>query len=175
MILKVHVPGAIPYAIGEEIWQQPLEDAIGAEAQTVADDAGSDLIESPDPADRDQLRARVIAEMTRALVRVGDTYRAPDGVLYSLEVDCAEADEQATIGAVPDTPPTVDEVLRFETLPLGSLHSRRAIVRWSDGSESEALSWYHEEVKLTEGDLLGKTAEQLRALHFRRDRDWLQS
>jgi len=28
---------------------------------------------------------------------------------------------------------------------------------------------------MTEGDLLGKTAEQLRALHFRRDRDWLQS
>jgi hypothetical protein len=25
------------------------------------------------------------------------------------------------------------------------------------------------------GDLIGKTREQLRALHFRRDRDWLQS
>ena len=25
------------------------------------------------------------------------------------------------------------------------------------------------------GDLLGKTHEQLRSLHFHRDRDWLQS
>ena len=28
---------------------------------------------------------------------------------------------------------------------------------------------------LNEGDLIGKTREQLRSLHFRRDRDWLQS
>ena len=26
-----------------------------------------------------------------------------------------------------------------------------------------------------EGDLIGQTREQLRSLHFRRDRDWLQS
>jgi hypothetical protein len=26
-----------------------------------------------------------------------------------------------------------------------------------------------------EGDLIGKTEEQLRSLHFRRDRNWLQS
>jgi hypothetical protein len=25
------------------------------------------------------------------------------------------------------------------------------------------------------GDLVGKTREQIRSLHFRRDRDWLQS
>jgi hypothetical protein len=34
--------------------------------------------------------------------------------------------------------PTVEEVLRFEDLPVGSLASRRAVVRWSDGSEGEA-------------------------------------
>ena len=44
--------------------------------------------------------------------------------------------------SAPDTSPTVVEVLRFEDLPLGSLGTRRAIARWSDGSESEALSWY---------------------------------
>ena len=33
----------------------------------------------------------------------------------------------------------VEEVLRFEDLPVGSMASRRAVVRWSDGSESEAL------------------------------------
>lgn len=30
-------------------------------------------------------------------------------------------------------------------------------------------------VLVCEGGLLGKTREQLRFLHFRRDRDWLQS
>ena len=71
--------------------------------------------------------------------------------------------------------PVVVEVLRCEDLPLGSLASRRAVVRWSDGSEGEALRWYSDEVNFSEGDLLGKSREQIRSLHFRRDRDWLQS
>ncbi len=74
-----------------------------------------------------------------------------------------------------ETAPTVVEVLRFEDLPLGASASRRVVVRWSDGSESEALRWYSDEVKFSEGDFLGKSREQLRSLHFRRDRDWLQS
>jgi hypothetical protein len=69
----------------------------------------------------------------------------------------------------------VVEVLRFEDLPPDSLASRRAVVRWSDGTEGEALRWVADEVLITEGDLLGKSREQLRSLHFRRDRDWLQS
>ena len=44
--------------------------------------------------------------------------------------------------SAPQPSPTVTEVLRFEDLPLGSRGTRRAVVRWSDGSESEALSWY---------------------------------
>jgi hypothetical protein len=71
--------------------------------------------------------------------------------------------------------PTVELVLGFEDLPSGSLASRRAIVRWSDGSEGEALRWYADEVLVCEGDLIGKTNAELRSLHFRRDRDWLQS
>ena len=74
-----------------------------------------------------------------------------------------------------ETSPTVVEVLRFEDLPLGSRGSRRAVVSWSDGSEGEALTWYADEILICEGDLIGKTREQLRSLHFRRDRDWLQS
>jgi hypothetical protein len=62
-----------------------------------------------------------------------------------------------------DTSPTVVEVMRFEDLPLGSRGSRRAIVRWSDGSEGEALSWYADEILICEGDLIGTTREQLRA------------
>ena len=69
----------------------------------------------------------------------------------------------------------VEEVLRFEDLPVGSMASRRAVVRWSDGSESEALRCFDDEVLVSEGDLVGKTREQIRSLHFRRDRDWLRS
>ena len=41
--------------------------------------------------------------------------------------------------------PTVEEVLRFEDLAVGSLASRRAIVCWSDGSEGEAIRFYADE------------------------------
>ena len=71
--------------------------------------------------------------------------------------------------------PVVEEVLRFEDLPPGALASRRAIVRWSDGTQGEAARWYGDEVLICEGDLIGQTREQIRSLHFRRDRDWLQS
>jgi hypothetical protein len=68
-----------------------------------------------------------------------------------------------------DRNPTVLEVLRFEDLPPGSLASRRAIVRWSDGTEGEAVRWYADEVLVSEGDLIGKTWEQLWSLHYRHD------
>jgi hypothetical protein len=44
-----------------------------------------------------------------------------------------------------------------------------------DGTEEEALRWWGDEVLIFEGDLIGQPREQLRSLHFRRDRDWLQS
>jgi hypothetical protein len=58
-----------------------------------------------------------------------------------------------------DPSPTITEVLPFEDLPLGSRGTRRAVVRWSDGSEGEALSWYADEILISEGHLLGKTRE----------------
>ena len=84
LILRVHVPGAEPYEIGDEIWQQSLAEAITAEAQTIADAGGADLLEDSSDASRNQLRDQAIADMTRVLQRAGDTYRAPDGVRYSL-------------------------------------------------------------------------------------------
>jgi len=54
--------------------------------------------------------------------------------------------------SAPENSPTVAEVLRFEDLPLGSRGSRRAVVRWSDGTESEALSWFADEILVCEGD-----------------------
>jgi hypothetical protein len=75
----------------------------------------------------------------------------------------------------PVTEPVVVEVVAVEPLPLGANASRRAVVRWSDGSVGEALRWFDDEVLFSEGDLLGKTAAQLRSLHFKRDRDYLRS
>jgi hypothetical protein len=69
----------------------------------------------------------------------------------------------------------VVEVVAIEPLPLGVNASRRAVVRWSDGTEGEALRWFDDEILFSEGDLLGKTQAQLRSLHFKRDRDYLQS
>lgn len=66
-------------------------------------------------------------------------------------------------------------VIEFRALPLGSNGSRAALVEWSDGSVSEALRWFDDEILVCEGDLVGKTEAQLRSLKFRRDRDFLQS
>jgi hypothetical protein len=69
----------------------------------------------------------------------------------------------------------VHEVVCVEALAMGGSGSRRAVVRWSDGSVGEALRWWGDEVLFCEGDLLGKTEAQLRSLHFRRDREYLRS
>jgi hypothetical protein len=128
MILKAHVPDAPSHEIGDEIWQQSLPDAIRAVAEIIADDAGPGLLEPADKADRGALRERTKAEMSQALMRVGDTYRAPDGVLYSL-TDRPELDPRGDEGRVtsvssPTPGPVVEEVLRFEDLPLGPAGTR---------------------------------------------------
>jgi hypothetical protein len=179
MILKIHVDGAASFDVGDEIWQASLADAIHAEAETTASYAGSHLLQSPDEAQRNALCDRIVGEMTAALVSIGDRYRAPDGVLYSLikesavDTPCGEGRLSAMGNCRSE--PIVEEVLRFEDLPLGSAGTRRAVVRWSDGTEAAAMTWYSDEILVCEGDLLGKTDEQLRSLQFRRDRDWLQS
>lgn len=175
MILRVHIHGAPEYEIGNEIWQQSLAEAIAAEAEMIAGYAEPALRDSPDHARRDALRDQIICDMTRKLVAAGDEYQAPDGVRYSLVDESAR--DTDTLGGVHSEvdEPVVDEVLRFEDLPMGSAGSRRAIVRWSDGSQSTALTFYADEILFCEGDLLGKTQAQIKALHFRRDRDWLQS
>jgi hypothetical protein len=55
LILRVHVAGARPYRIGDEVFEQSLEEAIRFEASIIADNAGSDLLESPSK-HREQLR-----------------------------------------------------------------------------------------------------------------------
>jgi hypothetical protein len=79
LTLRVHLDGAPSYEVGDEIWQVAL-----AEAISDAGSAGAELLESPTTECRDQLRDRIIAEMTAALMNPGDTYTAPDAVRYSL-------------------------------------------------------------------------------------------
>jgi hypothetical protein len=42
------------------------------------------------------------------------------------------------------------------------------------GSQSEALAWFSDEWVVSEGDLVGLTRDQVRALAHRRDRQWLR-
>jgi len=176
MILKVHLAGAGWYAVGDEIWHEPLSEVIEAEADMIASYAGPEPLGA---AARDALREQISSEMRAALVSVGDTYEAPHGVIYTLHDDgeppTGDREDTLTYMSSELADPVVEEILRFENLPAGQGGTRRAIVRWSDGSESTALSWYADELLISEGDLIGKTHEQIRSLHFRRDRDWLQS
>jgi hypothetical protein len=71
----------------------------------------------------------------------------------------------------PEPSPTVEEVVRFEGLPFGAVGGRRAVARWSDGSVSEAIRWHSDRILFSEGDLIGKTREQIRSLHLARDHD----
>jgi hypothetical protein len=179
MILKVHLDGATSYGVGDEIWQESLAVAIHAEAETIASYGGSDLLQSSDQAQRNALRDRIVGEMTAALVSVGDRYRASDGVLYTL-IEESALDPPCPGGRLSamgnrTSEPIVEEVLRFEDLPLGSAGTRRAVVRWSDGTEDAPMTWYSDEILVCEGDLVGKTRAEIRSLQFRRDRDWLQS
>jgi hypothetical protein len=179
MILKVHLDGAASHDVGDEIWQESFVDAIHTEAETIASYVGSDLLQSSDQAQRNALRDRIVGEMAAALMSVGDRYRAPDGVLYSLieesalEPLCGGGKLRAMGNCT--SAPIVEEVLRFEDLPLGSAGTRRAVVRWSDGTEDAPMTWYSDEILVCEGDLAGKTRAEIRSLHFCRDRDWLQS
>jgi hypothetical protein len=70
----------------------------------------SDLLESPEPQHRERPRLRVIADMTTALAGVGDSYRAPDGVFYSLIDEAADERE-------PDTDAVLDEARLFDHRP----------------------------------------------------------
>jgi hypothetical protein len=179
LTLQVRIPGIASYEIGDEIWQQSLAEAIEAEADAIAMAAGAELLPDLSEASRAGLRARVIAEMTDALTVPGDRYTAPDGVLYSLTeesaLDAPRGEGRLSAMGNCTSEPIVEEVLRFEDVPLGSPGTRHAIVRWSDGTEDAAMTWYSDEILVCEGDLVGKTRVEIRSLHFRRDRDWLQS
>ena len=170
-ILKAHLEGMPSHTIGDEIWHEALDDAIRWEAEATVEHMPARLLQL---IGRDQALDLVVKEMTAALREIGDRYQAIDGVLYELlDGDPINQTDEASLDAMTGAP-TVTEVT-FEALPTGSSGSRRAIARWSDGTEDELLRWHSDELLFCEGDLIGKTREEIRALHFRRDRDWLQS
>jgi hypothetical protein len=70
--------------------------------------------------------------------------------------------------------PIVEEFVEVRELPPGCRASRSLIVRRSDGTVGEAASFYADEWALTEGDLVGKTASEIRALCHARDVAYLQ-
>lgn len=69
--------------------------------------------------------------------------------------------------------PVITRVVAVEDLPPGSRATRRLIAEWSDGSQSEALAWFSDEWLVSEGNLIGLTRDQVRALAHRRDHQWL--
>lgn len=70
--------------------------------------------------------------------------------------------------------PTVVELVEVRDLPLDVPGSRALVVRWSDGTTSEAMRFYADEVLFSEGDLVGKTRPGIRALLHERDIEFLR-
>src|SRR4051794_20341257 len=70
--------------------------------------------------------------------------------------------------------PVLVEVVAVEDLDAEAGASRRLVARWSDGTVSEALRWFADEWLVSEGDLVGKTAAEIRSLVHRRDVQYLQ-
>jgi hypothetical protein len=71
--------------------------------------------------------------------------------------------------------PTVVELVKVRDLPLDVPGSRAVVVRWSDGTTSEAVRFYADEVLFSEGDLVGRTRTEICALLQTRDVDFLQA
>jgi hypothetical protein len=167
MILNNNVD-PVGHEVGDEIWHSSLPEAIRCEAEKTAYHSPAMVIEHVGP---EQLVELLAQDMTAALRDVGDTYIAVDGVTYTLSHPAAAIPAMtATLSGMPDQRVVVEAT--FEQADHGP---RIAIVRWSDGTTGEAMRFYPDELLVCEGDLVGKTQEQIRSLHHRRDGDWLRS
>jgi hypothetical protein len=70
--------------------------------------------------------------------------------------------------------PVITEIVAVEELPSGAPGSRRLIARWSDGTVDEALRWFADEWLVSEGDLVGKTRDEIRSLAHSRGVQYLR-
>ncbi|MFL5862208.1 MAG: hypothetical protein ACJ780_15745 [Solirubrobacteraceae bacterium] len=67
--MRYSTPLILQVQLGDEIWQQSLRDAIGIEAEIVADHAGPDLLPMPNPGARVAMRDPIAADMTASADR----------------------------------------------------------------------------------------------------------
>ena len=78
------------------------------------------------------------------------------------------------------TPPTVEAAeLKFAQglfdLSLAEYGgSAVAFLKLSDGTE-KTFGWFHDEISYSKRDFIGKTMEQIQAMHYRRDMAYLRS
>lgn len=81
--MKLHIshPDAEPYDLGP--YGYTLEEALDAEATTIAQDAGSDLLEDPGEECRDALRQSIVDDALATLT-ADETYTDPTGVRWTL-------------------------------------------------------------------------------------------
>ena len=76
-----------------------LAEAVGQEADVIAGDAGSDLLESPSDEHRAILREQVFEDAMREL-RASGTYRDPFGIRWTLETSSVSA--STSMATTPD-------------------------------------------------------------------------
>jgi hypothetical protein len=69
--------------------------------------------------------------------------------------------------------PTVSELVECRALPLDVPGSRSLVVRWSDGTTSEAVRFYADGILFSEGGLAGKARAESGALRQPRDVEFL--
>ena len=85
-VLRIHVHESEPYPLDLfDSFEADLADAIEDEADNVVSEANADHLEENTDECRDLLRKHVIEDATRALREVGDSYRDPIGIVWSIE------------------------------------------------------------------------------------------
>lgn len=119
---------------------------------------------------RDDDLDQAVAVILNDIVRVGST------VPRNAADDRTPTDDrvESTRYGQAVSEPVITRMVAVEDLPPGLRATRRLIAEWSDGTQSEALAWFSDEWLVSEGDLIGLTRDDVRALAHRRDRDWLR-
>jgi hypothetical protein len=73
-------------------------------------------------------------------------------------------------------PANEGEPVKITAAHIHAEHGRATLrVALEDGSEQDTISWYLDELTFTPQDAIGRTVQELRQLHFQRDRAYLQS
>src|SRR5450755_871100 len=131
MILTASIDGIANHLVGNEIFHESLADAIHTEAEATVESNPCWLLDLLGYAAAVDL---IAAAMTAALHTVGDRYQAVDRVVHELvDGDSPLAGNAASLPGMISEPVVTEAA--FETLPIGSGASRRAIARWSDGTQ----------------------------------------